>query len=363
MAVLRLEDGRVFQGRGIGHKGITVGEIVFNTSMTGYQEILTDPSYAGQLITLTFPVIGIYGTHDEANESARPWAAGLIVRELSQTPSNFTNQQSLADFMIQHRVIGIEGIDTRALTRHLRDKGAMKAAIGPEDNSALASALESHPSMTGQNLVDEVATREVYTFFDAGPGARRVGVLDCGVKHNSLRILRDLGCTVLVFPASTDAKTLLDARLDGLLISNGPGDPEPVTSVVDTLKALHDKLPLFGICLGHQLLALSLGGSTYKLKFGHRGANHPVRRQDTGAVAMTSQNHGFNVDPSSLDPQTIVATHFNLNDQTLAGLRHIRLPILSVQYHPEAAPGPRDERALFTEFLTMMEKAKAHAAS
>lgn len=353
-AYLVLEDGTAFSGRGIGKKGKAQGEIVFNTSMMGYQEILTDPSYAGEIINFTYPLIGNYGTNSTDWESRKVFARGLLVKEAAQYPSSWRGSQSLQDFLEEHNLVGLEGIDTRAVTKHLRYHGTMAGIIANDGTSLeeLQALVEKVPPLSGQQLVKEVSTPLPYTL---PGGSRRVVVMDFGVKNNSLRKLQNHGCTVIVVPAHTSAGEILSHKPQGVLLSNGPGDPEDVLYAVDTIKELlAEKLPIFGICMGHQLLGLALGGKTYKLKFGHRGGNHPVKDLKTGKVYITSQNHGFAVDSESLDNEVEV-THINLNDNTVEGLRHKSLPVMSVQYHPEAAPGPRDTDYLFAQFLELLK--------
>jgi carbamoyl-phosphate synthase small subunit len=360
-AYLALEDGRIFRGRAFGAEGEKTGEVVFNTSMSGYQEILTDPSYKGQIVTMTYPLIGNYGVNPEDIESDSPRVEGFIVKELSRLYSNWRGKISLEKYLKENGIMGIEGIDTRALTRHIRTAGAMKAVISSIDHErdSLVEKALSSPGLVGRDLVKEVTCKSPYIWSEgAQPKNIRftVVVMDFGVKYNILRKLRQAGCKVQVVPASASSDEILSYKPDGLLLSNGPGDPAGVPYVIDTVRKLLDKLPIFGICLGHQLLGLAFGGSTYKLKFGHRGANQPVKNLLTGKVDITSQNHGFCVDMNSLNPDDVQLTHINLNDQTVEGMRHKKLPIFSVQYHPEASPGPHDARYLFDEFIEMMKK-------
>jgi carbamoyl-phosphate synthase small subunit len=372
-AKLVLENGTIFTGKSFGTSGETTGEVVFNTSLTGYQEILTDPSYAGQIVTMTYPLIGNYGVNLEDLESVRPQVAGFVVKEYSEFPSNFRATQSLGDWLKQHNIIGIQGIDTRMLTKIIRSVGAMRGIISTEDydEASLLKKVKKSPQMAGLDLASRVTTRESYTWdaVDNTPFALpsmpqkerakklNVVVYDYGVKHNILRRLTSYGCRLTVLPAQTSAEDVLHMKPDGIFLSNGPGDPAAVTYAIENLKKLIGKKPIFGICLGHQLLALALGGKTFKLKFGHRGANHPVKNLKTGAIEITSQNHGFAVDPDSLDTTSIEITHENWNDHTNEGLRHRSLPLFSVQYHPEASPGPHDSDYLFAQFVEMMEKA------
>ncbi len=373
-AILALEDGTIFTGRSFTGHGETAGEVVFNTSMSGYQEILTDPSYCGQMVTMTYPLIGNYGINDEDMESDRIQARALIVKEYQEYPSNWRSQKSLADYLKANNIPGLEGIDTRALTRHIRLKGAMKAALSTQDldPDCLVEKARQSPDMVGLDLVKEVTCREPMLWQDGRPiklenglkqfqwpdkpGAFRVVAMDYGVKFNILRSLEKKGCTILLLPADADPETI--DRLDphGLFLSNGPGDPAAVNYAVETIRNQIGKRPLFGICLGHQLVGLALGGKTFKLKFGHRGANQPVKDLKTGKVEITSQNHGFCVDMESLKDQDIELSHINLNDNTLEGLVHKKIPLFSVQYHPEASPGPHDATYLFDRFIEMMER-------
>jgi carbamoyl-phosphate synthase small subunit len=385
-AKLALEDGTVFTGQAFGGRGEIDGEVVFNTSMTGYQEILTDPSYHGQIVAMTYPQIGNYGVNDEDAESRRPWVRGFVVRELSGRASNFRSQGSLEDYLATHGIIGIEGIDTRALVRLTREQGAMKGILSTSDldDASLVDKARQSPGLLGRDLAREVMPEEGFTWEpgldreyvveqlisgsarparqrEDGPSARRphVVALDFGMKWNILRHLVDIGCRVTALPGSTPAQSILDHQPDGIFLSNGPGDPAALHEAVQALRSLiraaaeSRGIPIFGICLGHQLLGQSFGGKTFKLKFGHRGANHPVRNERTGRVEITTQNHGFAVDPSTL-PDDVELSHINLNDQTLEGLRHKRLPVFGVQYHPEASAGPHDSQYLFDEFRAMM---------
>ena len=353
--IIALEDGTVFEGVAFGASGERTGEVVFNTSMTGYQEILTDPSYKGQIVTMTYPLIGNYGINEEDFESLKPRAEGFIVKEYSRIASNWRSEKSLDDFLKEHGIIGLEGIDTRALTKHIRTAGAMKAIISTEnfERKNLIKKAKISPDLVGQDLVKEVTSEKHYNWNKKGKN--RVIVIDCGVKYNILRELAAHECRVKVVPARTTANEILKFKPDGLLISNGQGDPEGIPYVVETVKQLLDKLPIFGICLGHQILGLSFGGKTYKLKFGHHGGNHPVKDLKTGKLAITVQNHSFCVDIDSLNKNDIEITHINLNDQTLEGMRHRKLPIFSVQFHPEASPGPHDTNYLFNNFVKMMQ--------
>jgi len=357
-ALLVLEDGTVFSGEAFGAAGERTGEVVFNTSMAGYQEITTDPSYCGQIVVMTYPLIGNYGANPEDVESRRPWVEGFVVREISPLHSNWRASESLGDFLAASGVTGISGIDTRALTRHIRSRGAMRGIISTVDldpESLTAKAMAA-PRLVGRDLVREVTCRESYRPHLPGEKRFNVAVLDCGVKSSILSCLADVGCDLTVYPASTPAEEIMRSDPDGIFLSNGPGDPEAVPYVSETVAHLLGEKPLFGICLGHQMLCLSLGAKSYKLKFGHRGGNHPVRDERTRKIAITVQNHGFCIDPESLDPEVAEQTHINLYDRTLEGIRHRTLPAFSVQYHPEASPGPHDARYLFDEFRDLMER-------
>jgi carbamoyl-phosphate synthase small subunit len=369
-ALLVLADGSVFSGWSCGAPGTVIGEVVFNTGMTGYQEVLTDPSYAGQIISFTYPELGNTGVNSEDEESARPQIRGVISRNICWQPSNWRSQQSLPEYLKQHQIPGIYGIDTRALTRKIRSLGAMNGAISTEilDPDALLKHVQSAPLMEGQNLARTVSTPEIYEWSEPTselweflpPAATTepsllVVALDFGVKRNILRRLASHGCRVIVVPANTPAEVILSYNPDGIFLSNGPGDPAAVTEGIATAKALLTaEKPMFGICLGHQLLGLSLGAETFKLKFGHRGLNQPAGL--TQQVEITSQNHGFAINPDSLPQAEVEITHINLNDRTLAGMRHRTLPMFSVQYHPEASPGPHDADYLFGNFITAMRQ-------
>ena len=374
-AILALEDGTWFQGVSAGAPGQTEGEVVFNTSMSGYQEVLTDPSYAGQIVTMTAPQIGNYGVADTDRESDRPQVAGFVMRDPSPVSSNWRSEGTLRDYLTRHNIVAIGDIDTRALTRKLRSAGVMRGLIatGTVEPAALVEKARQIAHMEGSDLVKDVTCKEAYDFetsladavTDASYGVAplrrakrplRVAAYDYGIKLNILRRLAAHGCQVRVFPASTPAAELLEWKPDGIFLSNGPGDPAAVTYAIDNIKQIaQTDVPTFGICLGHQLMGLALGAKTYKLKFGHRGGNHPVKQLDSGAIEITSQNHGFAVDPNSL-PSNVRVTHLNLYDGTVEGLRHTDKPIFSVQYHPEASPGPHDADYLFQDFLDEMEK-------
>ncbi len=351
-AKLVLENGTIFSGISFGEIGETIGEVCFNTGMTGYQEILTDPSYCGQLVTMTYPHIGNYGVNPEDVESNKIQAAGFIVREENVVPSNFRSTQSLGEYLRDQKIVGIQEIDTRMLTRILRDEGAMNGIISTTDldNVSLLKKVKAAPSMDGLDLVKVVTCNKSYEW---SKGKHKIAAIDFGVKHNILRLLESHGCAVTVFPATVTTTEILDSNPSGIFLSNGPGDPAAVTYGIETVKELLGKKPIFGICLGHQILALALGAKTYKLKFGHRGCNHPVKNLETGKVEITNQNHGFAVDSSSL-PKDVEVTHLSLNDQTVEGFKCTHVPAFSVQYHPESSPGPHDSRYLFQEFIDMM---------
>jgi carbamoyl-phosphate synthase small subunit len=379
-AVLALEDGTVFEGRSFGRAGEVTGEVVFNTALCGYQEVLTDPSYAGQIVTMTYPHIGNYGVNIEDVESARPQVSGFIVREASTVVSSWRASGELPRYLDEHGIVGIEGIDTRALTRHLRTHGAKRGVVSAidHDHASLVAKARSSRSMIGLDLAREVTCAEPWTFDPRSEGKSaaahlvpvlkgtetrrprdgeepfRVVAYDFGMKRNILRNLAAAGCVVTVVPATTPAAEALAFDPEGVFLSNGPGDPEPCTYAIEAAKAFVEKLPTFGICLGHQILGLACGGRTYKLKFGHRGANHPVKNLETGQVEITSQNHGFCVDPKLFERPEFAFTHVNLNDGTVEGFRLRDRPVLSVQYHPEASPGPHDSHYLFEEFVSTM---------
>ncbi len=364
-AILYLEDGKCFYGQTLAAAGETAGEVVFNTAMSGYQEVLTDPSYAGQIVVMTYPLIGNYGVNEEDVESARVWVKGFVVKEFCRHHSNFRATSSLIKYLDKNKILAIEGIDTRALTRHLRINGAMKAIISTEefDLAKLAEKIKKVPSMEGADWVKAVAAKKKYIWpVDKAVGKPRfkVAAIDCGIKWNILRILAKFGCEIHVFPPNATAKDILKINPDGIFLSNGPGDPAAVTYVINAVRELFGKKPIFGICLGHQILGLALGGQTYKLKFGHHGANHPVKDMLDNRIGITSQNHGFCVDVKSFKSGEVDIIGVNLNDQTVEGLRHRKFPILSVQHHPEAAPGPHDAQYLFEHFIEMMEKDKSH---
>lgn len=356
-AILVLEDGRAFEGISFGADGETFGEMVFNTSMSGYQEILTDPSYAGQIVCMTYPLIGNYGVNETDVESRRPWVEGFVVREASRIASNWRSAGTLADYLIGNGIVGIEHIDTRALVRHIRDKGAMRAGISSVDSDPenLLKKVLASPDMKDRELATAVTVEEAYDYPPLGVAKYHVVAYDFGVKTNSLREFAKYGCKVTVVPADTPAAEVLAHEPDGIFLSNGPGDPASMKAVVDEIRELAgSKVPMFGICLGHQILGQAFGGETYKMKFGHRGGNQPIKDLTTGKVEITSHNHGFAIDADSL-PADVEVTHVNLNDNTVAGLRHKTLPVFSVQYHPESAPGPHDSEYLFERFIDLMK--------
>jgi carbamoyl-phosphate synthase small subunit len=379
-ALLALEDGRSFEGESFGATGTRVGEICFNTAMTGYQEVLTDPSYRGQIVAMTYPLIGNYGINSLDGESREPHVRGFVIEELSEIPSNWRSEMSLDEYLRQWNIPGMQGVDTRALTRHLRTRGAMKACLTTEEVSiadAVKRAVEGE-GVIGMDYVREVSTPESYQWdpedelskpwtIQNGDGDKssaplppvrfRIAAYDYGIKRNILRLLRQKGFGVTVVPAATPAEQVLATNPDGIFLSNGPGDPASLPYAHDVVRNLMGKKPIFGICLGHQILGFAFGGSTFKLKFGHRGANQPVKDLRSGKVAITAQNHGFAVDPNSLPPD-IEVTHVNLNDQTVEGMRHKNLPVFSVQYHPEAAPGPHDASYFFDQFAQLIEKGR-----
>ncbi|HMC64198.1 MAG TPA: glutamine-hydrolyzing carbamoyl-phosphate synthase small subunit [Gemmataceae bacterium] len=366
-AKLALEDGTVYAGRSFGATGETFGEVVFNTSMTGYQEVLTDPSYRGQIVTMTYPLIGNYGVNDEDMESSRPQVEGFVIRELSRIPSNFRSSGDLNAYLIKHDVLGLEGIDTRALVRRIRVRGAMTGVLSTSDldEASLVHKARTAPGIVGRDLVREVVPQQPFAWHDgfasafasqllpSRPTTHHVVAVDFGMKWNILRCLVQVGCRVTVVPGTATAEQVLAHRPDGIFLSNGPGDPAAVRYGIGLIRDLAGTKPMFGICLGHQLLGLALGAETFKLKFGHRGANQPVLNQRTNKVEITTQNHGFAVRIDNL-PHDLEPTHINLNDGTLEGMRHRGWPVFSVQYHPEASAGPHDSSYLFEEFQKMM---------
>ncbi|SKA02208.1 glutamine-hydrolyzing carbamoyl-phosphate synthase small subunit [Selenihalanaerobacter shriftii] len=354
-AKLVLEDGTIFVGKSFGATDKTGGEIVFNTSMTGYQEILTDASYKGEIVTMTYPLIGNYGINEDDIESFQPHVNGFIVKEFCAQPSNWRSLNKLDDYLKENNIVGISDIDTRALTKKLRIHGTMRGIITTDQASEdeLIAKAKAAPGLSGRDLVSEVTTQESYELIGDG---YRVVLMDFGAKKNIVRSLSEVGCEVIVVPADTSAKKILNFNPDGVMLSNGPGDPQDVPYAVETVKELLDEKPIFGICLGHQILGIALGADTYKLKFGHRGANHPVQDLKTEKVYITPQNHGFAIKEESLDLEKAEVTHKNLNDGTIEGIRHRSLPAFSVQYHPEASPGPQDSKYLFDEFIDLMAK-------
>lgn len=360
-AHLVLEDGRWFAGESFGATGQATGEIVFHTGLTGYQEILTDPSYCGQIVTFTYPHIGNYGVNRVDVESDRPRVEALVVRDVSLVASNYRATGTLNEYLVEHHIPAITGVDTRALTRHIRSKGAMRAVISTGESAVddLVELARQAPEMVGADLVRRVTCQESYSWPTTVPERFHVVAFDFGIKQGILRSMASTGIRVTVVPAMTTAKEALALGPDGVLLSNGPGDPEPVTYAIEAVRGLLGRLPIFGICLGHQILALALGGRTFKLPFGHHGANHPVRRHSDGAVEITSQNHGFAVDPDSLEGLPVELTHVNLNDHTLEGFRVKDQPAMSVQYHPEASPGPHDAHYLFERFAQMLEETQS----
>jgi carbamoyl-phosphate synthase small subunit len=375
-AILALEDGTVFEGLSAGARSECYGEVVFNTAITGYQEVFTDPSYSGQIVVLSYPHIGNYGTAPEDSESARPYIEGLVVREFSQLASNWRSKEHASDFLSKARIPVISEIDTRLLVRRLRSQGVMRGVVSTIelDPAKLVEKARQVPSMAGLDLATGVSTKHRYAWTKGIEGCspsdlvgetreprRHVVAYDFGIKHNILRRLVHSGCRVTVVPALTSAEDVLELKPDGVFLSNGPGDPEPLVEQAANVRRLIGRVPIFGICLGHQILGLALGGKTYKLKFGHRGANHPVLNLTNQRVEITSHNHGFAVDPDSLNLNELEITHVNLNDKTLEGFRHRTLPVFCVQYHPEAAPGPHDSHYLFEEFVRLMDThAQAH---
>jgi carbamoyl-phosphate synthase small subunit len=358
-ALLLLEDGTIFKGFSFGYEGEAIGEVCFNTSMTGYQEIITDPSYAGQIMTMTYTMIGNYGTNSGDMETANPVMKGFVVREYSKVYENWQAEGSLSDFLVKYKIPGIEGVDTRKLTRHIRDKGAMRGIISSSDLDikSLTKKVLASPNMEGLDLASVVSTKKEYQF----SSGKKYNVIayDFGAKQNILKLLTKANCNVTVVPANTPAEEVLKRKPDGVFLSNGPGDPAAVTyAIANTKKLIDAGIPIFGICLGHQIIGLALGAKTYKLLFGHRGGNQPVKDLTTGKVEITSQNHGFTVDEATLKTLDVEITHLNLNDNTIEGIAHKSKPVFCVQYHPEASPGPHDSAYLFDRFVTYIEKAK-----
>ena len=366
-ALVALEDGRIFEGRSFTGAGEALGEIVFNTGMTGYQEILTDPSYNGQIVTMTCPLIGNYGVNEDDMESGSVHPDAFLIKEYSEIHSNFRATGNLADFLRSRNVLGVEGLDTRAITRHTREVGALKGIVSTQDLDplSLVERAKSWSGLPGRDMVSSVTCQKPYGWANNGPapganfttassGKYKIVALDFGLKYNQLRLLQERGCQIQVVPASTSSDDILAMNPDGIFLTNGPGDPAGVPGVVDTVRNLLGKKPIFGICLGHQILGLAYGGNTYKLKFGHRGSNQPVKDLSTGKIEITAQNHGFCVDFDSLNPDDVELTHINLNDNSVEGMRHKKYPVFSVQYHPENAPGPHDSLYLFDRFIDMM---------
>lgn len=356
-AILATENGLVFEGHAVGAEGETIGELVFNTSMTGYQEILTDPSYAGQVVTMTYPLIGNYGVNPEDVESRKPFVEGFVMRECCFEPSNFRARQTLPEYLKEHGIVAIDGVDTRRITKMLRTEGAKKCVISTVDydHASLIQKAKDAPDMEGSDYVKAVSVDEEYVWNpDKKDAEFTVVAFDYGIKYNILRLLDTAGCRVIVLPATASAEDALKHRPDGIFLSNGPGDPAALPYIYPTVQGLFGKKPIFGICLGHQILGHAYGGTTFKLKFGHRGGNQPVLNNDTGAVEISAQNHGFAVDPDSLDPAKVRITHINLNDNSVEGMEHKEIPVFSVQYHPEASPGPHDSRYLFEKFISAM---------
>ena len=362
-AILALEDGLVVEGRSVGAEGETSGELVFNTAMTGYQEILTDPSYAGQIVTMTYPHIGNYGVNEDDIESRQPFAYGFVMRECCFEPSNWRATMSLPDYLKKHGIVAIDGVDTRMITRRLRVDGAMRCILSTTDfnHDRLVERARSIPHMSGSDFVKVVSVEEPFVWNE--DGEYHVVAFDYGIKYNILRLLESYGCRVTVLPSTATAEEALAFDPDGIFLSNGPGDPAALSYIFPAVQALIEERPVFGICLGHQILGHALGGKTFKLKFGHRGANHPILNTDTGCVEITSHNHGFAVEADSLDPELVRVTHLNLNDNSVAGLAHTKLPVFGVQYHPEASPGPHDSRYLFERFIDEMKKHKGARAA
>ena len=357
-AMLLLEDGRSFTGKAFGHLGETTGEVCFNTGMSGYQEILTDPSYCKQIVTMTAPHIGNYGVNPNDIESDRIQVAGFVIKEETDFPSNWQSTQSIGKYLDEQKTVGIQNVDTRAITRHIRGEGAMNGIISSVDLNlnSLKNKLSKVPSMVGLDLTKEVTTQKSYSWSASKKSTNyKVAAIDYGMKHSILHLLSSYGCDITVFPANTSADAILKFDPDGIFLSNGPGDPAAVTYGIEMVKGLLGKKPIFGICLGHQILSLALGAKTFKLKFGHRGINHPVRNNETGIVEITSQNHGFAVDLNSL-PKNVISTHVSLNDDTSEGIRCTDIQAFSVQYHPESSPGPHDSRYLFQQFIDMMKQ-------
>ncbi len=362
-AHLIFKDGKIFHGKTFTSGKDRIAEVVFNTAMCGYQEVLTDPSYYGQMVVMTYPLIGNYGINTEDVESKKIYLEAMIVKEYTTHPSNWRSTKTLKQYLEENNILGVEGFDTRAITRYVREKGAMKALLttSTESLTSLVAKLKQSDDIVGKNLVKDVTCPTSFRWHEKQFGEYKVAVIDCGIKYNMLRIFEDKKCDFTVFPASVSTETILAGGFDGVFLSNGPGDPEPVKEVIDTVKQILGKIPVFGICLGHQILGLALGAKIIKLRFGHHGVNHPIMNLATKQVEITSQNHNYAIDPNSIDKEQIEITHVNLNDQTIAGIKHKKLPAFSVQYHPEASPGPHDSRYLFEYFIEMMKREKKSA--
>lgn len=361
-AILCLENGLFFEGHAFGAIGTTSGELCFNTGMVGYQEILTDPSYCGQLVTMTYPHIGNYGVNDQQSESNRIQVAGFIVKEGAKYPSNYNSQYSIDQYLKTHNIVGIQNLDTRSITRIIRDEGAMNAIISSEilDYTTLKNNLFNTPTMQGLNLANQVTCTKHYQYSKPKKSSFKIVAIDFGIKTNILRLLQDRGCEITVVPANITSDEIRNINPDGVFLSNGPGDPAAVKDAIKCIKSLLGVYPIFGICLGHQLLALALGAQTFKLKYGHRGCNHPVKNLESGKVEITSQNHGFSINKDNI-PSKIQITHINLNDNTIAGIACPEMNAFSIQYHPESSPGPNDSHYLFDDFIQLMQKATNNA--
>lgn len=360
---LIFEDGKVFRGKIFTENSNEerTAEVVFNTAMAGYQEVLTDPSYYGQMVVMTYPMIGSYGINQEDIESNKIYLDAIIVKEYMEYPSNWKSKKNLKEYLDENNILGVEGFDTRAITRYLREKGAMKGLLTNSDKSIeiLISQMKETSDIVGKDIVKEVTTANVYHWTENTTKQYKVAIIDCGIKQNMLRLLEKKGCYCTIFPYSVDSQTILNGGFDALFLSNGPGDPEPVLTVINTVKKLLGHIPIFGICLGHQILGIAVGGKIIKLKFGHHGVNHPIINLDTQKIEITSQNHNYAIDPDSLNKNDMEITHINLNDHTIAGIRHKKYAAFSVQYHPESSPGPHDSMYLFDNFTKMMDREKA----
>ncbi|MGE5473766.1 MAG: carbamoyl phosphate synthase small subunit [Ignavibacteriales bacterium] len=352
-AILALEDGTIFKGINFGADGEVIGEVVFNTGMTGYQEVLTDPSYSGQIVTMTYPLIGNYGVNNDDVESLKPQVKGFIVREACKTPSNWRTAQTINDYLVNNNIIAIEGIDTRALTKILREKGTMNGIISTDENFKFSEREKDIKSFVIKDPVDEVTTKETRVIDGKG---YKIALLDLGVKTNIIRSLQKRDCKVIVLPANTSPEEIMKHNPDGILFSNGPGDPKDCKVVIKTINELYKKIPMMGICLGHQIMALATGADTGRLKYGHRGCNHPVKDLDKDLTYITSQNHGYTIVENTVNPKTMYISHRNMNDNTIEGIRYLDAPVFTVQFHPEASPGPNDNAYLFDEFMEMIKK-------